>query len=445
MIKARRSIPPSFSASDALSGLLFRGVSLFACALFAAAVAAAQTPSIEGQPVYEVMVVDQSGAPVSEKIPLLPLETGKPFDFAAERDSIRILNRMGDYSGVSVSAMPGANGLRVEFVVTRNFYNNVIRIEGLRPPPTEATAAAALRLPLGEAFSEDAVRAGVESLKETLRADGLYQAKVDWHVAPHEDTRQMDIYVNVDPGPRARIGNISVDNHTPYTDQELLKHAGLKPNDKQDFTSAKESRLGDKLKKYLVNHGYLGGTTSIAPGDYDAAANRLPLKLAVNAGPNVRIEISGARVGRGQRRKLLPMYAEGAADDDLIQEGRRNLRDYFQSQGYFNADVEVTSSGEAGAQRVISYQVTRGDKFRLAGVGFEGNKYFHSPLLEQRLALQPASFASAGKYSQQLMKADEDSIRSVYLSNGFRDVQVSATVDSQFARCCCSSSRLANE
>ncbi|HXU22188.1 MAG TPA: BamA/TamA family outer membrane protein, partial [Verrucomicrobiae bacterium] len=64
-----------------------------------------------------------------------------------------------------------------------------------------------------------------------------------------------------------------------------------------------------------------------------------------------------------------------------------------------------------------------------AGISFEGNKYFNSDLLSRRLALQPASFASSGRFSQQLLRGDTDSIRAVYLSNGFQDVQVSSSVD----------------
>src|ERR1700677_5045493 len=88
----------------------------------------------EGQAVADVRVVDSSGTPVTEKIPLLPLAPGKPFDFSAERESLRLLYRMGDYSDVRVSATREALGLRVDFVVERNFYNNVVRSDGLNTP-----------------------------------------------------------------------------------------------------------------------------------------------------------------------------------------------------------------------------------------------------------------------------------------------------------------------
>src|SRR5271155_2966502 len=181
------------------------GLGAIACLfLFVAPIRAQQAP-VEGQLVKEIRVVDESGTPATEKIPALPLEAGKPFDFSAERESLRDLYRLGDYSDIRVSAATETGGLRVDFVVQRNYFNNVIRIEGLKEPPTEPAALASLRLNLGEPFRDSAVREAVDRLMATLHDDGLYQAKITWQLIPHEDTRQMDVTVTVDPGMRARI------------------------------------------------------------------------------------------------------------------------------------------------------------------------------------------------------------------------------------------------
>ena len=62
--------------------------------------------------------------------------------------------------------------------------------------------------------------------------------------------------------------------------------------------------------------------------------------------------------------------------------------------------------------------------FAWLGIAFKGNKYFNNELLARRLQIQTASFQSSGRFSQQLLRDDIDSIRALYLSNGFRDVQV---------------------
>ena len=119
----------------------------------------------------------------------------------------------------TLSPLAVAHGFRVDFIVQRNFYNNVVRVEGLKEPPSEAAALAALRLSLGEPFRESTLREAIGRLKDTLRNEGLYQADVKWTLTPHEDTRQMDVLVTVTPGPRAIIGNFDVKNQTPYKER----------------------------------------------------------------------------------------------------------------------------------------------------------------------------------------------------------------------------------
>ena len=404
----------------------------FVCVFFLAAPAHAQQRSVEGQQVTGIRVVDRSGTDVTEKVPPLPLEVGKPFDFSDERESLRKLYKMGDYADIRVNATPEAGGVRVDFVVRRNFFNNVIQVVGLKEPPTEPAALATLRLVLGEPFRESSVREAADRLESALHDDGLYQAKITWALRPHEDTRQMDVTMLVDSGPRALVGDVALDNHTPFTDAQLLHRARLSGK-KIEMTAARLSRGSDRLRKFLVNQGYLGATALITPQTYDPNTNRVPLRMTVETGPRVRIEISGARLSKGKQKKLLPVFAEGAVDEDLLQEGRRNLRDYLQSQGYFDADVQVSSqSTDKPVERVIHYDVSRGDRFRLAGIGFDGNKYFSSGLLSRRLLLQTASFASSGRFSQQLLRGDQDSIRGAYLSNGFLNCQVTSTVDDHF-------------
>ncbi len=389
-----------------------------------------QDALVEGRPVTEIHVVDDSGRDVANALPQLALQAGKPFDFVLERETLRELYHLGDYSDIRVTTSLEASGVRVNFVVQLNYYTNVVRIEGLKEPPTESAALAAMRLNLGEPFRQSSLVEGIQRLQDTFRADGLYLANIKWSLEPHSDARQMDVTVTVDPGPRARIGGFAITNQSPYSDKQLLQRSRIKA--KQELISSRLSHSTQKLKDYLVGQGYLGATVAITPGSYDSQTNTVPLSYSVIAGPRVNVEVTGAHLSKGQLRRLVPIYAEGGVDEDLVQEGRRNIRDYFQRQGYFNADVQVRSKDAGNNLRVIGYDIARGDRFRLVGVRFAGNKYFSTDLLTGRLQIQTASFASSGRFSQQLLRADIDSIRALYISNGFREVQGTAQTDDNY-------------
>lgn len=391
----------------------------------------AQSTQLEGQRIVEVRVLEESGQPAPSQTPALTLKAGDTFHFAAERESLRTLYATGDYANIRVAAAPEGDGLRIDFIVVRDYYNNVVHIDGLKEPPTEPAAQAAVRLTLGQPFREGQLKDGIGRLKTTLYDEGLYHATVAYDVHANPDTRQMDVNIHVVPGMRARIGTIKITNNTRYSDAEILRRAKItKKKGKTELTSARLTSSRDRLHTFLVDQGYLGASALITPGTYDSASNAIPLTLEVTAGPRIEVQVNGAHLSKSNRKRLLPIYAEGAVDEDLLQEGRRNIRDFFQRQGYFDADVEVTSqqSNSAGGEQTITYNITRGDRYKLVGIVIDGNKYFGNSLIASRLQLQEASFASSGRYSQQLMRGDADSIRGLYLSNGFLQAQVTPEV-----------------
>jgi len=48
------------------------------------------------------------------------------------------------FSDIRVAASGVGDGVRVDFIVRRNYYNNVVRIDGLKDPPKDPAALARL-------------------------------------------------------------------------------------------------------------------------------------------------------------------------------------------------------------------------------------------------------------------------------------------------------------
>src|SRR5487761_70135 len=162
---------------------------LAACMTFSAA--RAQDATLEGKHIASVRVVDDKGTPIPEKLAALPLKSGDAFHIDAERASLRALNQTGLFSDVETKATSEADGLHVDFQVTRNYYNNVVRVYGLKDPPNEGTAVAALRMTLGEPFQISALNDGLKRLGQTLQDDGFYEAHWQYALVKHPNTREM--------------------------------------------------------------------------------------------------------------------------------------------------------------------------------------------------------------------------------------------------------------
>jgi outer membrane protein insertion porin family len=386
-----------------------------------------------------VRVVTESGAVLEENPPKLTLQPGQPFSMEAESVSLRELFRSGRFANLRAELADVSGGVRLDFVVLQNFYINRVQIEGLREPPGEGLALSALRLNVGEPYHESDMKEALARLRQTMEDDGQYQAKLDYASTPHPDTLQMDIVVRVSPGPRARIGSITIQNQTQYSNEELRRRLKLKEG--AEITSDRLNRVADRARQWLAGKNFLGARVTMHRGTYDAKSNRVPIDFTMYAGLEVRVAVQGAKVPASTLRRLVPIYAEGAVDEDLLQEGRRSLRSWFEDAGYFDTQVSFTVS-EAPAEEsgkktgrsasVVTYQVNRGDRHRLVNVEFSGNKYFGADLLRGRVKIQPAAYASPGRYSSELLQDDAASIRTLYTANGFQIAEVKSQLTDDY-------------
>jgi outer membrane protein insertion porin family len=405
---------------------------LAASYLFFAGPVAAQN-ALSGEPprVVAVRVVSESGAVLEQNPPKLTLQPGQPFSIGAEGTSLRELFRTGLYADLRAELTDVPGGVRLDYFVRQNYYINRVQIEGLHEPPAEALALSALRLNLGETFRDDDMKDALDRLHQTLEDDGQYQSKVTYETTPHPDTLQMDILIHVTSGPRVRVGAVTIQNQTQFSDAEL--QGKLKVKVGKEITSDQLNRAADRVRKWLSVKDYLGARVTTHRGAYDAGSNRVPVEFTIYAGSEVRVALDGAKLPMRTLRKLVPIYEEGAVDEDLLQEGRRSLREWFERAGYFDAQVSYTTSEtpaeETGntlhrAARTVTYHVDRGEHHRLVGVEFAGNEYFSSTILSARLKNQPATYASPGRFSNELLQDDVASIRTLYDANGYHDVDV---------------------
>ena len=394
---------------------------------------AAERSVEDNAPVVAVRVVSEDGH-VLESPAGLPVQIGKPLDRAQIGESLRILYRTGNYADLRANATPIPGGLRIDFVAREQLFFNQVVILGLVPPPTEASAAATMQISLGQPYRQEIVNEGIQRLRDTLHEEGLYASEVSAETVPHPSTHQMDVIVHVRAGRRARVKEVHLKNGTEYRDAEILSRLKMKPG--REITSARIQRGVTRIRNFLVKKGHLNARALVHRGDYDAATNRLPLELEVTEGPRVQIAVVGIKISNGELKKLVPVYQEGAVDVDLLEEGKRNIRERLERQGFYDAEVDYETTtreaklgkNEKGAEEIITYRVERGERHKLLGVEITGNHYFSTDLLRSRLQITVASFGTRERFSRRLTESDRDSMRNLYLANGFADAQVEGQV-----------------
>ena len=387
--------------------------------------AAGPTESLLGRRVIAVRLVEEPDRVLAENPSDLPVQPGGLLERDTLRATLQRLYVTGRYADISAEAFIVPGGVRVDFRVRANFFIGNVRMEGLQEPPSDSQAIGALRLGLGGTFRQRELDAGLVRLGQAMRENGFYGAVFDPVLARRPETRLVDVTVRVETGPRARISTVGASNPTTYPTAELLRVSRLKS--RQPLTAARLEKGAERVRDWLFRRGFYAARVTAHRGDYDTAGNSVPVTLEITAGSPVKVEVTGAKLSSGRLKKLVPIFEEGSVGEDLLAEGRRNIRDYFERRGFVDCDVQYTSTeNPANGVREIAYSVVLGARRRLAAVEFSGNSYFSGALLRGRLTMRPAEFLRPAIFSRRLLQQNEESLRAVYVSNGFDAAKVQA-------------------
>jgi outer membrane protein assembly complex protein YaeT len=395
----------------------------------------AEMSKYQGAPVTAIQFRGISGTNPEMLRQLVAQKVGEPLDRDKIRASLRVLYATGRFATLQVEAEPSQqNGLALVFVATENYFNGDVNVDGA-PAKTNPKAHQLIessKLDLGATFSQENVDRSVERMLKVLADNGYYKAKITYDLDPHDDTRQMDINFHVVPGELARVGEVKIEGDTGIPPDKIRSLTKLKSGAKvkQEHVTRALERLREKYQK----NNHLEAQVSLTDHIYHSQTNLLDYVFKVEEGPTVAITTDGAKISNRELKKLVPVYQENSVDDDLLNEGRRNLRDYLQTKGYFDAEVEVERQPSPETNHVnIVYKIDPGVRHKLAAVKLEGNKYFDNDTLRERISVQPSSVTLPnGRFSQRLLAGDLIAIKNLYLANGFLDVKVTAGLEDDY-------------
>ncbi len=394
--------------------------------------AAVENEDLEGLPVREVAF-----SPPAQPIPparlgqLLAIRPGSPFRLDEVGQSIHRMFATGRYADIQVDAARAGDGVKVTFITTDNWFIGPVKVLHVKEPPTAEQLIGATGLELGEPYSQQKRETAKEGLRQLLAANGFYAPSIEVETQAHTDTQQIDITFQVEPGPRAVFGQLRLSGGPDMTVEQALRIAGWSAGGR--FTRPVVERGLARLRRHYQDRDQLQAVVRAAGQKFDAASNRVDLEVEIRPGPRVQVVVAGAKLSRKQLRRYLPIYAEGAVDRDLLVEGARNLRDHFQTEGYFDAKVDYGQHPEESGQVQVEFQVLLGQRHQFVELAIAGNRYFDQGAMRERLYLRPKSLQfRRGRFSQSLLRSDKLAIEELYRSNGFQNVRVNDRVEDDY-------------
>jgi len=361
----------------------------------------------------------------------LPIRPGSIFYESAVRQAIQLLFATGRYSDIAVDAADAGQNVILRFLTKPAYFVGRIEITGVKQPPNTGQLASGTKLRLGTPYYEQDKNQAVESMRDILRQNGFYHAAVDARVVHHSGTENADLTFQIMPGKRARFTEPVVTGNPERSKQSIVRSTHWKRLygllGWQDVTEARVRQGLERLRHDYEKRDRVQSSVTLTRLDYHDAENVVEPSLRLEAGPRIAVKVEGAHIGRARLHELVPVFQEKSIDPDLLIEGQRNLAQYLQAEGYFEAAVnEPTQSMQGPSDRTIIYKVVLAKRHKLAYLNISGNHYFPKSTIRERLYVQTATFPRFpyGRFSAAYLKQDIQAITSLYAANGFRDVQV---------------------
>jgi len=404
-------------------------------------VLAAQEQKYEGMPVRNIRF-DPTQQPLgpSELHDILPLKMNQPLRIADVRASIERLFATLTYADIKVDAQPYQDGVAITFITEHTWFIGDTSVSGhVSSPPNGGQLDNASDLNLGQPYSEAGMQQGLANQKRLMESNGLYRSQIhpvfDWETG--KDHQQVNIRFVVDSGPRARFTTPVINGDPKMDPARILTATRFRRwiiHTWKPMTQVRTRQALDGIRSLYQKENRLEAKVTLDSVHYDVESNTALPTLTIDPGPRIEVNPIGAKISKKKMERYVPIFEEHAVDHDLLVEGARNLRDYLQSQGYFDAEVQFKQQRVVNDKATIDFLVNTGRRHKLVAIEISGNKYFRTEAIRERMYLQRAAFLQFphGRYSENLLARDEDSISNLYQTNGFRDVKVSHTIQDDY-------------
>ncbi|HET8891769.1 MAG TPA: POTRA domain-containing protein [Candidatus Angelobacter sp.] len=391
--------------------------------------------SLQGLKVASIQINSPGVEDTGSLLFILPQKVNEPLDKYKVKQSVQALYNTGRFAEIQVEAQRSSGGeIVLIFDGRENYFFGSILAEGSAARPTDSQLVNASKLNLGEQFTEEKIRAGIEGMQRTLQENGYYQATIKPFYEWDPRNQQVNVQFVVDRGKPARVGVVNVMGDPGYSAEEVRNIAKLRSGN-----SVSASRLTSalqRLRKRYQKQERLEAQVTMTQRVYHAETNLLDYTFEINRGPVVDVKVEGASLRRGQLKNLVPVFEESAVDDDLLNEGARNIRDYFQSRGFFDVKVTYEQKQDPGTEkRNVIFHIARNQRHKLVDLALQGNHYFRKEDLREQMVMQPSGgLLLYGLFSQSILTRDVQSIENLYRNNGFLQVKVTPDVQDNYGK-----------
>ena len=377
----------------------------------------------QGLPVKRISFVGVAAERLDPLPSQLVQQEGKPLVPQNVQESLRQLFATGLYETVQAEGARDQDGVDLTFRGNPRTFIGTVGVDGAKGATVNVQLQRASQLVPGSRFTQAKLATALKEMRDTLAENGYFEPRITPMLTPHPEEQLVDIAFEVVSGPQARVGKVEVTGDSGMNVLEFRRHAHLKVGAHVDHDTGNRALAG--VLKYYQRQQRMEAEIKLVSEKYDGTEKRVNFSFSANRGPVVTVTVEGANIESDRLKHIIPIFEEGSVDEDLLNEGNRRLRDYYQQLGYFDVKVSHIQRSANEREVVIVFEVQLGSRRRVESVSVAGNHYFDSSTLKALLSVRAAdTIDHHGVYSQALVSSDVSALENVYRNNGFSNVKV---------------------
>ena len=303
-----------------------------------------------------------------------------------------------------------------------------IRFEGDPGPFKPAELLEPLRDRPGEAFSRPDVREDSERLEGWLIDKGYRSARVG---APAEEilpeSRGVRLVYPIVVGPRVEVQVIGAD-------LDRLKRRGLLPFlGREGYDEALVLQAVERIKSEYQRDGHY--KVEVDWEEQEPSDDLLRVILRIEPGPQYTLQevrFSGNETFKEEALdelvatsgRTLLARGSGRLVDAVLQDDLRNVRRYYQVQGFAQAEVGPPQIEERGNDLFLTIPIQEGPQMRVVNLALQGNESLPEDAVRNALQIK-----EGGPFHPLLLERSLNNLRAAYQDRGYSAAQVSARED----------------
>jgi outer membrane protein insertion porin family len=396
------------------------------------------------QPVTYVRIESTAEIRAQDVLQAIPIRKNEALTPVLIRDSLKRLNLLNRFRSVSVYAEPFNDGVALIFKVEPDWLVDTIKFKGgaitvlfrygLGGRFSPKILQRQLQIGRGDIYIDSKGQAAIAALKDFYYNNGYAQSKINLEPVYNSADATVDLVFNVNQGSPTLINDITFEGNETFANHVLMSQTGLSLEKRFSRRRLNDSR--SNLEKFYKRHGYVNVRIYRPEIQYNRHTNTMSVHYKIIENDPVSITIQARlrpwnflwQVYSLEKRpdlylELLGMEDTAHLDSKRFHDAVKTLRKLYWNRGYLNSQITLHESRDNTGKTLYNYQIEENEPVITRDISLSGNRFFSvDDLLAENLILTQTD----RRYHHDTFLADSDSVRDIYIQNGFHNIEVAA-------------------